>query len=309
MQRLEELWAQIGSVFQDSAAQAVPPVIAALVLLVVGWLLALICQALLSRVLHGLGLDRLADRTGATQILEDLGTKRTLSSLLARMVYWLILLIFVVAAVRRLGMEGVDQALTALISYLPSILAAALILFLGVVLARLLGDAVGAFALQAGIRGGRVLGAATRYTTVGLAVILALDQLHLQVGMLVMAALIVLSAVALSLGLAFGLGSRELAHSIMAGLHAREFFKPGEELLVRSHRGRLVRVDTVTTVLETDQGQVSLPNVVLVEEEVVVLAGPPETPALAGDSPDAEATAEEGEAAAPGEQPPAPEVV
>jgi hypothetical protein len=58
----------------------------------------------------------------------------------------------------------------------------------------------------------------------------------------------------------------------MAGLHARESFAPGEELVVRNHHGRLVRIDAVTTVLETDEGHVSIPNVVLVEEDVLVLA-------------------------------------
>jgi small-conductance mechanosensitive channel len=272
MDALEELWAQIGTVFQDSAAQAVPPVLAALLLLLLGWILAVISQALVTRVLRRLGLDRMAERAGASQTLTDLGVKRTVSGLLGRFVYWLVLLIFVLAAVRRLGLTGVDQALTALTGYLPSILAASLILFLGVVIAHFVGDAVGAFALRAGIRGGLGLGAVTRYTILVLAVILALEQLNLQTGLLVMITLIVVGAVALALGLAFGLGSRSLAHSIMAGLHARESFAPGEELVVRKHRGRLVRIDAVTTVLETDEGLVSIPNVVLVEEDVLVLA-------------------------------------
>ena len=272
MDSLEELWAQIGTLFQDSAAQAVPPVLAALLLLLLGWVLAVISQALVTRILRRLGLDRLAEHVGASQTLTDLGVKRTVSGLVGRFVYWLVLLIFVLTAVRRLGLTGVDQALQALTGYLPSILAASLVLFLGLVVARFVGDAVGAFALRAGIRDGHALGAATRYAILALAVILALQQLNLETGLLVMIALIVVGAVALALGLAFGLGSRSLAHGIMAGLHARESFAPGEELVVGNHRGRLVRIDAVTTVLETDEGQVSIPNVILVEQDVLVLA-------------------------------------
>lgn len=272
MDSIEEIWAQIGALFQDSAAQALPPVVAALLLLLLGWILAMISQALVTRVLRRLGLDGLAERVGASQTLTDLGVKRTVSALLGRFVYWLVLLVFVLTAVRRLGLTGVDQALLALTGYLPSILAASLVLFLGVVIARFVGDAVGTFALRAGVRGGPALGTATRFAILALTAILALEQLNLQTGLLVMIALIVVGAVALALGLAFGLGSRSLAHGIMAGLHARESFAPGEELVVRNHHGRLVRIDAVTTVLETDEGHVSIPNVVLVEEDVLVLA-------------------------------------
>jgi small-conductance mechanosensitive channel len=185
--------------------------------------------------------------------------------------YWLILLLFILAAVNRLGMEGLDQALTVFIGYLPSVLAAALILFLGAVLARFVGDAVEAFSIRAGISGGRLVEQVVRYAILSLAVILAMDQLNLRVDFLVSILVVVVAAVALATGLAFGLGSRGLAHSIMAGFHAREAFAQGQQLRVRSHTGRLVSIDAVQAILETEEGLVSIPNTVLVEEEVTIM--------------------------------------
>jgi small-conductance mechanosensitive channel len=257
--------------FQSVTASALPPVLAALLLLLVGWLLALLGRAIVSGLLRRVGLDRLAERLGTEQALSQLGIERPVSSILGGVAYWFILLIFVLAAANRLGLVGVTEALRIFIGYLPSVLAASLILFLGLVLGRFLGNAVGTFAEQAGVSGGRVLGETVRFSVIALTVILAMEQLRLETRLLSTIALIVVAAVALAMGLAFGLGSRGLAQSIMAGFHAREAFKPGQRLAVRNHTGQLVQINAAQAVLETEDGQVSLPNTVLLEEEVVVL--------------------------------------
>jgi hypothetical protein len=273
MPSLTELWTQIVEQFQAVTASALPPLVGALILLLVGWLLALLGRAIVSGLLRRIGLDRLAERLGIEQTLGQIRIETPISSILGRIVYWFILLIFVLAASNRLGLVGVIEALKVFIGYLPSVLAAALILFVGVVLGRFLGNAVGAFAEQAGVSGGRVLGQAVRFFVLALSVILAMEQLNLETRLLSTIAVIVIAAVALAMGLAFGLGSRGLAHSIMAGFHAREAFKPGQRLAVRGHTGQLVRINAAQAVLETESGLVSLPNTALLEEEVLVLDG------------------------------------
>jgi small-conductance mechanosensitive channel len=273
MPSLTELWTQIVEQFQSVTASALPPLAAALLLLLVGWLLALLGRAIVSGLLRRVGLDRLAERLGIEQALSQLGIETSISRILGRIVYWFILLIFILAATNRLGLVGVTEALRVFIGYLPSVVAAALILFLGVVLGRFLGNAVGTFAEQAGISGGRILGRATQFFVIALTVILAMEQLNLETRLLSTIAVIVIGAVALAMGLAFGLGSRGLAHSIMAGFHAREAFKPGQRLAIRDHTGQLVRINAAQAILETEDGYVSLPNTVLLDEEVLVLDG------------------------------------
>jgi small-conductance mechanosensitive channel len=273
MPSLAELWTQIVEQFQTVTTSALPPLAAALLLLLVGWLLAFLVRAIVSRLLRRAGLDRLAERWGADQALRQIGIETPASSILGRVAYWFVLLIFVLAAANRLGLMGLTEALRAFIGYLPSVLAAALILFLGVVLGRFLGSAVGTFAEQAGLSGGRILGRATQLFIIALAVLLSMEQLNLETRLLNTIAVIVIGAAALAMALAFGLGSRDLAQSIMAGFHAREAFQPGQRLVIRDHTGQLVRINTAQAVLETEDGYVSLPNTALLEEEVLVLEG------------------------------------
>ena len=183
-----------------------------------------------------------------------------------------IALVFLLAAVESLGLPGVTGTLGGLVAYLPHVLAAAVIFLIGSLIARFLGEAVGALALQSGMPAGPVIGQAIRYVLIIFASILAMEQLGVQTTLLVTASVAVIASTALALALAFGLGNRELARNIMAGFHVREEFKPGQQLTVGRHHGRLLSIGPVKSVLDTDDGQVSLPNAALIDEAVLVRA-------------------------------------
>jgi small-conductance mechanosensitive channel len=268
-----EAWKQFWGDVLNQVASWLPSLVAALLLLFLGWLLATLGRAIVRGLLRRLGLDRLAERTGITNALIRMGLDGSASRLLGRLVYWLIFLLFILAAAESLGLPGVTETLGVLVAYLPNILAAVLILLLGSILAHIVGDAVGALAVGSGVGGGPVLGRATRYTILIVTVILALEQLNIQTTLLVALAVILVATIALTLGLAFGMGNRELARNIMAGFHAKEMFNPGQTLTIRNHTGRLVSIGPVASVLETENGRVSIPNQALVNEEVLIAPG------------------------------------
>lgn len=273
-----ELWTETVRELVSSVALWLPRVLAGMLWLFIGWVVARLFQAIIAGGLRRLGFDRIAERAGLRQMLADAGLDPSASRALARIVYWLILLLFVIAAAESLGLSGVVDTLEILIAYLPNVLAAALILLLGSLLARVVGDAVGGMATRAGVAGGAVAGQLVRYALLVFVFIVTLGQLGIETELLTMVTVVLITATTLALALAFGLGSRELARNIMAGLHARDAFAPGQELQIGAHRGRLVSIGTVKAELATDKGLVTLPNARLTEEEVTVLAEVAATP-------------------------------
>jgi small-conductance mechanosensitive channel len=151
------------------------------------------------------------------------------------------------------------------------VLAAALILLLGSLLAGVVGDALSAVTTQAGVAAGPVLGQVVRYMIIGFALIIALEQLGVETTLLIATAIAVISGTTLALALAFGIGSRELARNIMAGFHVKDTFTTGQQLSVRGHSGRLKSVGSVKSTIETKKGLLSLPNSVLIDEEVTLV--------------------------------------
>lgn len=249
----------------------IPAVLGALGLLVLGWLIARLVQWALDGILRRMGVDGLAERAGATRLLTRLGLDPSASHFLARLVFWLVLIVFLLAAAESLGLQGVVNTLEELVGYLPSVIAAALILLVGGLIARVVGDALSALATEAEVATGPLLGQAARYVILLFTVILALEQLGVETTLLTTATVAVIGATALALAIAFGFGSRDLARNIMAGFHAREAFSTGQQLRVRGHTGRLVSIGSVKSVLDTGDGLISLPNTSLTDEEVALL--------------------------------------
>lgn len=261
------LWEEtLGTVFMW-----LPNLLGALVLLLAGWLIARLVQFIIGGLLRRLRLDALTERVGISRLLSNAGLDPSAANLMARLAYWLILFVFVLAAAESLGLIGVTEILNRLVGYLPNVLAAALILLLGSLVAQVFGDALGKMTSEAGVTAGAALGQIVRYTLLVFAIILALGQLGIQTNLLTIAASALVIATALALALAFGFGSRDLARNIMAGYHARESFEEGQQLSLRGHSGQLTSIGTVKSTLKTRKGLVSLPNFVLTEEEVTIL--------------------------------------
>jgi hypothetical protein len=128
--------------------------------------------------------------------------------------------------------------------------------------------------LQSGVEGGALLGRITQWVLLALTIVLALDQLKLDTTLILVLMVVLVGAAALALALSFGLGTRELAGRIVAGFHAKELYTRGQTLRVAGYTGQLVRVGTSVTTLDTEEGRVSIPNDVLLREEVVVTGGP-----------------------------------
>jgi small-conductance mechanosensitive channel len=247
-----------------------PSLAGGLGLLLAGWLLAHLVRFVVGGLLRRLGLDLRARRAGASDVLFRSGMDPSASRLLGHLMYWIVLLVFVLAAAESFGVRGLAGTMGALIAYIPKVLAATFILLLGGVIAKVVGEAIGALAGRTDSRTGVVMGQAAHYGLLLVVVLLALDQLGVDTQLLNTVTIVLLSAAAFALAVALGFGSRELARNIMAGLHAKDEFAIGQTLRVRTHTGRLVSIGPVKSVIQTSTGRVSLPNAMLAEEEVMI---------------------------------------
>ncbi len=171
-----EFWIQILSDFLSTSVVWLPRLAGALVLLLLGWLVARPVRFVLSNLLRRLGLDRLGERAGINKLFSDAGLdpSTSVAYLIAYVVYWIVLLVFLIAATDSLGLPGVVDTLGGLVAYLPSVLAAALILLLGILIAGVVGNALGTLTTHVGVAAGPLLGQVVRYAIIAFAVILAL---------------------------------------------------------------------------------------------------------------------------------------
>lgn len=251
--------------------QWLPNLLGAIVLLLVGWIIATVTKFILRSVLQRFGVDKLAERTGIASIMTSWGITSTLSRLISRFVYWVILLIFLLGATESLGLNIVAGTLKSFVDFLPRLFAAALIILLGGFVAGISGDALTVYAKKARLQTGAYLGLMVKYTIFLIVIIVALEQLGIETILLTGIILTAVIGLILALAIAFGLGNRELARNITAGFHARDSFIPGAMIKLQKYSGKLIRIGTFRFTVETESEEISLPNHLLTDEEVIIM--------------------------------------
>jgi len=190
-----------------------PSLLGAILILLVGLIVAKLLEKATDAVLERLHFDQALDRGGVHRALARTGTKLDPSSLVARLVFWVVALVAILMASNALGLTAVSQMFYSLITYIPNIIVAVIIVIVGLMLGELVRDLIAAS--MGGVSGYSVVGRAAKAAIVVLAVFMALDQLDVAPDIVRLAFMLLLGAVALAVGLAFGLGCRDLAGESM----------------------------------------------------------------------------------------------
>lgn len=197
--------------FWGEIAIFVPRLLAALVLLFLGWLLARLLKSGVERLLHALRFDRLAEKSGLEALAGAGGVRLSLSSVIGALAYWLVILVVAVSVASSFGLTTVAELLNRVALYLPNVLVAILVLLFGTLLARFVNRV--AFTWLNGIKAPNALfiSTAAEYMVQVFAFFLALEQLQIGTQLVTAAFSIAFGGLVLALALAFGLGGRDWA--------------------------------------------------------------------------------------------------
>lgn len=256
----------------ESLGGFLPRLGGALVLLLLGILLARLIGRLVTKALDAAGLDAFADRFGVGDTLESAGLGRSLSRLTGRALRIGLTLVVIFAALSLLGLQFLDDSLNAAVIFLPKLLVAAVLILVGVVAGALARDATDRLAHQMDLP--LPLGRIVQIAVVAVFAITAAAQIAVSTVILMVLVGTVLAAVAATLALAFGLGGQGLARELSAGRYVRGAFSPGQDISFGEVRGEVVAVETAATVLRKPSGQtVRVPNDLLLTS-VVTVHGP-----------------------------------
>jgi len=256
--------------------EALPRIGGALLLLVIGLVAARVLARLARRALEALGADGLADRFGVHDVLARVGIERPLSRLVERIVRIVLTVVVIFAAVLLLGLGALSASLNAVVLFLPRVLVAFALVVVGAIVSQLVGDWVDRLGRQMGVDGpvGRIVQVAIFVVFL----LTAVAQIGVSTEFLTLLVAIVFVAVALTVALAFGLGSREIARQVSAGRYVGGSYRIGQTIAVEGIRGEIVALESAATVLRSDDGNtLRVPNHLLLES-VVAVDEPPTAP-------------------------------
>jgi hypothetical protein len=193
----------------------IPTLLAAVVVFMVGLVLANWLKAIVIKLLNLLKLSEVLSKGGLKHFLDNAEITQKVEMVIGELVRYLTILIFFVASINLLGLNTVTQVLNGLLAYLPNIFAAVLIFGAGVVLAGFLEKLVKGSLGGIDIKLSRLMAKFTSYLVVVFTVLASISQLGIAKNLIDTVFIGFVTMLALALGLSLGLGSKDLVKTIL----------------------------------------------------------------------------------------------
>ncbi|MFZ5485135.1 MAG: mechanosensitive ion channel family protein [Pseudomonadota bacterium] len=201
--------------FWSEVASFVPQLLAALLLLFLGWILAKLARAGVMRLLKMLRFERATEKSGLESFLQHAELDVSVAAILGNLVYWLIILVMIVFVANSLGLHIVADLFNRVVLYIPNVIVAILVLVFGTILARFINRLVFAWLSNVEFSGALTVSTFSEYAMLVFVFFMALEQLQIANELLTAAFIIAFGAVGLAFALAFGLGGRDWAARVI----------------------------------------------------------------------------------------------
>jgi hypothetical protein len=201
--------------FLHQVAAFLPRLLLALLVVVIGWLLAKAARFAVERSLRAVNFTVLTARAGTDNFLRQAGMRGDTVSVFGLVAYWLVILATLMIAFNGLGLTYITDLLGRVVLFAPKLLVAMLLVVFGSYCARVVGGAVQSYCEDAQIPDGDMLGRIARYLIVIFVVMIALGQIDVGGDIVERTFLIILAGLMLAFALAFGLGGKEWAAAML----------------------------------------------------------------------------------------------
>lgn len=200
---------------------AIPKVLGFVLIIVAGWFIASLIERGLASTLRSIRFNELAHNAGLSDFIRKMGMNTDAAGMIGLVVKWFVRLIALVVAFDALGLPAVSEVLRQLLLWLPNVVVALVVLVIGGLAARALSNVVRGAANEAGLTNADFLAKAASVVVWAFAIVVAVNQLGIATELVNTLFMAVVGALALGVGLAFGLGGRETAAEILGKWYAK----------------------------------------------------------------------------------------
>lgn len=249
---------------------AIPKLTFALLILLIGWLIAKTIRKVVRGILAGIGIDRVAERLNDIDLVQRSGVRVEISSVLAQMVYLVLMLGFIIFATDMLGIPAITQMVRDLIDYMPALFSAFVLLLLGLFLADMIRGIVQTACQSMGLPSAKMIATAVFYFLFITVAVSALAQAKINTGFIASNISIIIAALAFAFAFGYGRASRDLLANYLAGSYNRNKVQVGDDIRIIGMRGKVVLIDATSLVLQTPDREIIIPLSKLATEKVEV---------------------------------------
>lgn len=264
-----EIINQRTTAFVQWLAERVPDFLGAVLLVLVGWLVARTVRA----AIRGLGsrINRGLDRVLRAERAARLRLSPAMLRLIGTAAFWIILLLFLSFATNLAGLSNVTEWLRSVLRYLPTLLFGVVIIVAGHLIGLLVRDLLLEALASAQVEQRELVARLAQTATFLTALIIGVHQVGVNVSFVTQVIAVALGSVLLAFSLAFGLGARGLVANLIGTHYLRRQLQPGVRVKVSEVEGEIIEITPTNVVIETDEGRAFIPARMFSEQVSVLL--------------------------------------
>jgi len=193
----------------------VPALVGAIIVFVVGWIVASVLGKLIEKLIKSIKVDQALEKVGFNKKLGEVGISETVSEFIGGLVKWFLVLVFLMAATDILGLVQVTSFLNSIIFYIPNVVVAVVVLAIAFLVGNFVYNVVKGSTRAAGVMSATLLATISKWAIIIFGLLAALIQLGIAVSLVNTIFIGIISALAIAIGLSFGLGGKEEAAMII----------------------------------------------------------------------------------------------
>jgi hypothetical protein len=247
----------------------IPNLLTAAIVLIIGWLIARLLKAVIVHLVKG--LDKLWRKLVVRKEIAEVQNRYPPTKVIGEVSFWVVILLFASMAADILGLAAFVSWISKVVSFIPLLVAGLVIIVAGIILSSLLRDLTASAAASAGAPQADLLGRVTQVVILITAIVIGVDQIGIDITFISIIAAILLSATLGGVALAFGIGSRKHVANIIAGHNIRARYRSGDSIRIGDIEGKITAMESSRVVIDTAEGQVSIPSAAFDAEAVVLM--------------------------------------
>jgi hypothetical protein len=190
---------------------AIPRILGFIIIVAIGWFVSSLLAKAVTGLLRAIRFDELMQKAGLSDFMNKMGTGIDSVGIIAGIVKWIVRVVVLLVAFDTLGLPAVSDVMRQLLLWLPNLVVAIFVLFIGGIAARAVGNIVRGATAEGGFSNPETLANISRTAVWAFAIVVAINQLGIATNLINTLFTGFVGALAIACGLAFGLGGRDLA--------------------------------------------------------------------------------------------------
>lgn len=270
--RISKIFLDTFNNLSNQFADFAPRLIYCVVILILGYFVARIISIVVKNVLERVGFDKIGNRLNEISIVKQLKTEIKLSEIISKVLYYFVLLIFLPIATETLGVDAITNMVLSLVSFIPQIIAAAIMLQVGIMLADAVKGAVITLCRSFNVPSAKLIGNLVFAFFVIITLISALGQIGINTELIESSFIMLIGGVVAAFSLGYGIASRDVLSNMISSFYSRNKYHEGQRIRIDEMEGIITKIDNMSVTIQNEDRYTIIPLQLFQSKTVEIFA-------------------------------------